>query len=188
MSASLDAQLIKRFRGGEATAFDALVLRHRQRVFRLVYRMTGDADWAEDITVEVFLEAYLSLPGFQQRSQFNTWLHRLAVNVCLEHIRHRKAKRYLTEEPLDSQHIASPGNPADAAMNRDLAQRITAAMQDLPECHRAAVVMYHLENLSCAEIAEILGISRNTVKTRIFYGTRVLRDLLRANGVLSDAG
>jgi RNA polymerase sigma-70 factor (ECF subfamily) len=186
MSISLDTKLIQRFREGEAAAFDVLVARHRQRVFNLIYRMIGDPDRAEDVTIDVFLEAYLSLSGFREESLFTSWLHRLTVNVCLEDIRRQKAKRHLPEESLECQQVASPGDLSDTVVNKELARRITSAMQFLPEGQRAAVVLFYVENLSCAEIARLLGIPRGTVKTRIFYGTRQLRDRLRADGILSS--
>ena len=186
--ADADFQLVDRFSEGDAAAFDALVERHKQRVFNLVYRMTGDREWAEEITIDVFLETYLSLPSFNKRAKFGTWLHRLAVNVCLEHIRRKKAKRQLEEVPLKEEEVAAPVSPAEIAMTNQLAEQVVRAMQTLPDVHRAAITMFYLEERSCAEIAEILGIPRNTVKTRLFYGTRTLRDQLRAKGILPQPG
>jgi len=180
----MDSNLIDRFLEGDASAFDALVERHRQRVFNLVYRITNDRDWAEDITVKVFVEVYVALPQFKKQAKFATWLHRIAVNVCLENIRRRKAKKLLREVQLEEGGLAGASDPAQGAMARDLAARVTAAMQVLPETHRAAITMFYLEQRSYAEIAEILGIPRNTAKTRIFHGTKVLRDRLRAEGIL----
>jgi len=184
----MDSEAVDRFLGGDERAFDALVQRHRQRIFDLVYRMTNDRDWAEDITVEVFVEVFRSLPKFQKKAKFGTWLHRIALNVCLENIRQRKAKKYVPEVPLEEAELASVSDPAQSAARGDSAARVMAAMQTLPEVHRAAVTMFYLEERSCAEIAEILHIPRNTAKTRIFYATRVLRDNLRAQGILPQSG
>jgi len=180
----MDSKVIDCFLAGDASAFDALVERHRQRVFNLVYRMTNDREWAEDITVEVLVEVFLSLPKFKKRAQFATWLHRVALNVCLESIRRRKSKKHLPEAPLEEAELAAVSDPAESITSNDLAARVTAAMQLLPETHRAAMTMFYLEELTCAEIAKILGIPRNTAKTRIFHGTKILRDKLRAKGIL----
>jgi RNA polymerase sigma-70 factor (ECF subfamily) len=178
------SRLVKRFCRGDKAAFDVLVAYHRQRVLELVSRMTGDREWAEELTDEVFLEAYRALPGFQHRSTFTTWLHRVAVNVCLEHLRKRRSNPGLTEVPLHDGHGAVSENPVDMAMSREQAQLITAAIDSLPEAHRTALALYYLKQLSCNEIAEILRVPRNTVKTRIFHGTRALRDKLKADGVV----
>jgi len=188
MLASPDSELVERFRSGRADAFDALFSRHRRRVFDLACRMTGDSDWAEDITVDIFLEAYLSLPRFRFQARFSTWLHRIAVNVCLEHIRRRKAQARLAQESADNCEHPSAVDPSDIAMSRELAERITAALQALPDVHRVTIMMFYLEQRTCAEIARMLNIPRGTVKTRIFYGTRMLRDRLTAEGILSDGG
>jgi len=184
---STDSRLIESFRKGDAAAFDALVERHKQRVFNLLYRMTGDRERAEDITVDVFLETYFSLPGFKQKAKFTTWLHRLAVNVCLEHLRRKKAKRQLEETSLEEGEAKAVSSPAELVITKELAERIIGAIQVLPETHRAAITMFYLEGRSCAEIAEILDIPRNTVKTRIFYATRVLRDRLQDEGIISSS-
>jgi RNA polymerase sigma factor (sigma-70 family) len=185
---SVDTQLIDRFRAGDDAAFDELVQHHKQRIFTLIYRMTGDRDWSEDITVEVFLEAFSSLPRFRQDAKFATWLHRLAVNVCLEQLRLKKAKRQVLETSLgEIQQLESP-NPAQAMLQRELADQVLGAMQILPEAHRAAMALFYLEERSCAEIAEILSLPRGTVKSRIYHATRQLRDKLRADGILPVAG
>ena len=89
---------------------------------------------------------------------------------------------------MEKYEAPASADPAEIAMNRDLAQRIVQAMQALPEAQRLAVIMYYLEERTCAEIAEILRIPRNTAKTRVFYGTQVLRDRLRVEGVLFSSG
>ena len=183
----MDSEAVDRFLGGDERAFDALVQRHRQRIFDLVYRMTNDRDWAEDITVDVLVEVFRSLPKFQKRAKFSTWLHRVALNVCLQSIRQRKARKYLAEVPLEEAELAAVPDPAQSAGGDDSTTRVMAAMQTLPEVHRAAVTMFYLEERSCAEIAEILNIPRNTAKTRIFYATRVLRDNLRAQGIIPQS-
>lgn len=177
------ARLVERFYQGDRTAFDDLFRRHRQRVFDLVLRMTGDPDLANDITIDVFVEAYRTLPTFRGRSSFATWLHRVAVNVCLEHL--RRARNRLTEVPL-SEDAASPAeSPAEVAVTNELVAQITEAIGSLPSPHRITVELFYLEGMSCREIAARLGIPRNTVKTRLFYATRALRaKLMPESGLL----
>jgi RNA polymerase sigma-70 factor (ECF subfamily) len=185
-AANPDIKLIERSRAGDRDAFDVIVARHKKRIFNLLYRMTGDREWAEEITLEVFLEAHCALHGFKHEAKFYTWLHRIAINVCLEHMRSRKAQPQWAEVPFEEWRDQIIPAPAEQAMDRCLAEQITSVMLALPEAQRAALVMFYLEERNCAEIAEILSIPRSTVKTRIFYGTRALRDKLREAGIVPE--
>jgi len=174
-----DAALVARAQQGDARAFDTLVFRHRSRIYRLAYGMTRDREAAEDVTVEAFCEAYRAIGRFEPRAKFTTWLHRVAVNVCLEHLRRKRAKHLLVEVELDPS-IPASDDTSELVLTRDLACRAMQAIAELPETHRVPISMFYLEQLSCTEIARSLNIPRNTVKTRIFYGTRVVRDRLDA--------
>lgn len=182
----VSSRLAERFCRGDKAAFDALVSRHRSRVFHLVHRMTRDHEWAEEITDEIFLEMHRSLPSFKHQSSFSTWLHRVAVNVCLEHLRKARSESRLTEVPLHDDHGDVSANPIEVAMNRESAQRIADAMESLSEPHRTTVMLFYLKQLSCAEIAQVLRVPRGTVKTRLFYATRTLRDRLRAEETCAE--
>ncbi len=112
------ARLVERFCQGDKAAFDALVACHRQRVYAVVHRMTRDHERAEDITDEVFLEAYRCLPSFRYQSNFSTWLHRVAVNVCLERLRSEKGKRRMAEVPLRGDDGIPLVDPVEMAMSK----------------------------------------------------------------------
>ena len=179
------ARLVERFCQGDKAAFDALVACHRQRVYTLVHRMTRDHERAEEITDEVFMETYRVLPSFRYQSNFSTWLHRVAINVCLEHLWSEKAKQRMAEVPLRGDDGTSLVDPVEMAMSRENARRIAEAIESLAEPQRTTVMLYYLKQLTCAEIAGVLGVPRNTVKTRLFHGTRALRDKLRAEGIVA---
>lgn len=179
------ARLVERFCRGDEAAFDALVACHRPRVYVLVHRMTRDHERAEEITDEVFMEAYRALPSFRYQSSFSTWLHRVAVNVCLEQLRREKARRGMAEVPLRADDECYLVDPVEMALSRENARLIAEAIESLEGPQRMTVMLYYLKQLTCAEIAGVLGIPRNTVKTRLFHGTRVLRDRLVANGVVA---
>ena len=182
----VDSKLVARSLSGDSQAFDALVARHRQHVYALACQMTGDREWAEDITVEVFVEVYQSLSMFEERSRFSTWLRRISVNVCLEHIRRSKAKRQIKECPLEVEEIASATDPAEVVISRELSQRIGAAIEALSPAHRAAVALFYVDGLSYDEIGKMLGIPRNTARSRVFHGTRALRDQLQSQGIIES--
>jgi len=183
-----DARLVRRFLDGDAQAFDELVARHRRHIYNLAYQMTADREWAEDIAADVLLEAYQSLPRFQGRSSFSSWLYRITVNVCLEHVRRRKASRRVREVPLEGNELASGVDVVEVVMTRAVAEKITRAIWALPPAQRAATVMYHVEGRSYDEIGRILGVPRNTARSRVFHGTRLLRRKLESDGLILPVG
>ncbi len=177
-----DAALVVLACAGDRSAFDALVMRHRSYVFSLAYRLCGDREAAEDICVEAFCEAYRALPRFRPdpHAKFLTWLHRVATNVCLEHLRQQRTRqRYLPEAPIPEE-APSAADVCEQALNNTSAAEVQRAIQTLPEPQMLAVRLFYLEGHSCAEIAAQLHVPRNTVKTRLFYGTRALREILAA--------
>ncbi len=186
-ASDIDLRLIERFARGEEAAFDALVARHRRVIHNLVHHMVGDREAAEDVTLEVFLQAYLSLPSFGRRAKFSTWLHRIAVNVCLQHLRQPRLRWQAAEVPLGEDHVLLAEDAAELVLRHETTALVVAAMQELPETQRAAVILYHLQDRDFLEIAEILGIPAGTAKTRVFHGTRMLREKLRALGVLPSS-
>ena len=182
-----DAALIGRFVQGDPSAFDALVARHRARVYGLAYRMTRDSEAAEDITVETFCEAFRGLPRFRPEAKFSTWLHRIAVNVSLEHLRQVGRKRQLEEVPLEDD-LPAATDTAETALTHELARRILQVVQELPQAQQEAIRRFYFEQQSCAEIAQALQVPRNTVKTRIFHGIQALRARLEAEAPVRSNG
>ncbi len=173
-----DAALVTRVREGDRSAFDELVTRHRSYIYNLASRLCGDAEAAEDACVEAFCEAYRALPRFRPQAKFRTWLHRVAVNVCLEYLRETRARERHFPEAALLESVATGQDTCDLALGRLQVNEVKQAIEALPEAQRLAVSLFYLQDLSCAEIAQVLQIPRNTVKTRLFYGTRALRALL----------
>lgn len=186
-ASDIDLRLVERFARGEEAAFDALVARHRRVIHNLVYHMVGDREAAEDVTLEVFLQAYLSLPSFRRKAKFSTWLHSIAVNVCLQYLRQPRLRRRAAEMPLGEEHVLISEDALEPVLRQETAALVVAAMQQLPRTQRAAVILYHLQDRDLPEVAEILGIPAGTAKTRIFHGTRMLREKLRALGILPSS-
>jgi RNA polymerase sigma-70 factor (ECF subfamily) len=163
---------------GDASAFDVLVVRHQKSVQRVCYRFTGNSEDAADLTQEVFVKAYRSLPKFRGTSAFSTWLYRIAVNACLSF----KASRKNRVEEWDEDHdIAAEGPSAEESLDAALnAETVRAALDTLPEKQRVTVIMKVLEERTHAEVAEILGSNVGTVKANLFFAIRNLRKQLAA--------
>jgi RNA polymerase sigma-70 factor (ECF subfamily) len=176
-----DHPLIQRFLAGEEAAFEGLVERYYQRIDRLAQHVVRHPTVAEDITQEVFLRAYRAIPRFRGEASFYSWLYRIAINLCLNHLRRQANRLSLAAEPEDAAVAADPSSLLEAQEQERLVRR---AIDALPPHYRIAVILRDLEGLSYQEIADILGIPLGTVKSRINFGKRLLREKLR--GVLDD--
>lgn len=180
-----DASLVDRACAGDGSAFDALVRRYHGYVFGLAYRLCGNRETAEDVCVEAFCEAYRGLPRFRPQAAFRAWLHRVALNVCLEHLRQeRTQRRYLPEAEL-ADDLSDAADTCELALTNARAEQVQQAIEALPEHQKLTICLFYLEERSCAEIAQLLHVPRNTVKTRLFYGTRALRHLLDERPIMA---
>jgi RNA polymerase sigma-70 factor, ECF subfamily len=168
-----DEELVRLFLGGDRSAFGTLVERHERRVYNLAYRMLGRPEDADDATQEVFVICLRKLGGFQGRSAFSTWLHRVALNVCYEALRKRSRERV-----VDQDEIEPPPDPdhADAAV---AAADVHRALQLVPDEFRAVLVLHDLQGMPYEEIAEALGAPVGTVKSRLHRGRVALGRVLR---------
>ena len=173
-----DDALVQQARKGDAEAFRVLVERHSAKVFRLAWRITGDETAAEDAVQETFLRAYRSLHRFDSRSQFGTWLHRIAANTAIETM--RKARRFQSEttpgdpEPLPS---SEPG-PERAALSQEVQRSVQTALGELSPMERTAFVLRHFEGRPISEICRHLGLRESAGKQAIFRAVRKLRRAL----------
>ncbi len=173
-----DERLVLQFLAGRREAVGDLFRRHRDGVFRIAYRFTGNRDDALEITQDVFMKLIEHLGGFRQGSRFSTWLYRVSVNQTLDFLR-RRAR--LAAAPLSAPPgggAAGAADPARSAERAELRERLKAALGKLSEKHRTAVVLHGVEQLSYKEIAEITGVSTGTVMSRLFYARKRLAELL----------
>jgi RNA polymerase sigma-70 factor (ECF subfamily) len=179
-----DATLVERVRGGEPAAFEPLVEKYRQRVFRLAYNVLRSQEDAWDAAQEAFIKAYQALPSFRGQSAFYTWLFRIAMNVAHDKARQRGAAgrafgtERVTEEEWERT-MPDPGEePDDAAARAEERSRITRALDALPERQRAIIMLSDLEGLSYREIADVLKIPMGTVMSRLHNARKRLRAVL----------
>ncbi len=158
-------------------SWDEVVRVHSPRVYRLAYRLTGNAHDAEDLTQDVFVRVFRSLADYTPGT-FEGWLHRITTNLFLDRVR-RKARIRFDALPDDAERVAGrEPSPETAYSDRHLDGEIQAALQSLPADFRTAVVLCDLEQLSYEEIAATLGIKLGTVRSRIHRGRSMLREAL----------
>jgi RNA polymerase sigma-70 factor (ECF subfamily) len=180
-----DAEAVARVRTGDPDAFRLLVERHTNAVYRLACRMTGNAHDAEDVVQETFLRAFKRLDDFEARSQFGSWLHRIAANCSYDLLRARardQARRHAPESDEDAplEHsVPSPApGPERLAAGSELRRRVQAAMLRMSALERSAFTLRHLEGCSIAEIEAALGLDTSAAKQSIFRAVRKVRQVL----------
>ena len=159
---------------GDRSAARALYDAHVERVHRIAYRLCGDADMAEDLTQDVFIQLFRKLDQFRGESSFSTWVHRVALTVSLNAM--RKVKRFRARETEIDEAVHF--EQAEGEIEPDLRDRLKAAIDALPDGIRAALVMHTIEGYSHSEIGEALGIAEGTSKARVFDARARLKKAL----------
>ncbi len=182
-----DRFLVERCRASDDAAFGEVVARYKAKIYNYLYRMTGSAEDAEDLTQEVFLRMYTSLDSFRGQSSLSTWLFRIAGNLCVD--RFRRAKRRTPLFSLDAPQGDGDGAAHEVAdetyaphtllENAELADQIQAGLSRLPDKLRTALLLHDIEGLPYEQIAEIANCPLGTVKSRLFNARRLLREHLR---------
>ncbi|SDS87934.1 RNA polymerase, sigma subunit, ECF family [Nocardioides scoriae] len=180
-----DHELLRAHVAGDGGAFGVLVTRHRDRLWAVALRTTGDREEAADALQEALVNAHRRAAGFRGDAAVTTWLHRVVVNACLDRMRRAQVRR---ADPLpdDVEHRArlsptgaTPEDPAAAAVDHERRDRVLAALSTLPHEQRAALVLVDMEGFPVAEAAEILEVPIGTVKSRCSRGRARLAELLR---------
>lgn len=183
---SIEIEFIEKLRIGEAEAFDALVLRYSADIYAVLFRLTGDAEEASDLTQETFLSALKAIKKFRGEADLKTWLVRIAINESRNRFRWWKRRRREKTVSLDApvgeteqafgETVSSGGaNPEETVLRRERERQLTKALSDLPGIFREAVVLCDVEGMSYEEIATALQVNIGTVKSRIARGRQDLR-------------
>ena len=170
--------LVERCRAGDLAAFETIYRAHAGRLYSVACRVLGNPTDAEDLLQEIFLAAHRKLETFRGESALGTWLYRLAMNLCLDHLRSRATRSGQLTDALDEEY------GLDDSGSRRLAERTVArmdlerAMAQLPEGCRTAFVLHDVEGLEHREIADILGIAEGTSKSQVHKARMRLRAML----------
>lgn len=180
-----DANWVKKAQKGDSTAFEQLVLAHQNQIYRLCFRMLGNAEDAADMTQETFLKAWRNLDRFQGDAAFSTWLYRLASNCCLDFLRSQKRRPTvsMTAEDDDGEEQTievadDSATPEEELLLKEERSEIARAMASLDEEQRQILSLRVVNDLSYTEIAEILDIKEGTVKSRLARARENLRKKL----------
>jgi RNA polymerase sigma factor (sigma-70 family) len=178
-----EKDLVRRAQARDLDAYAELMQRYQRRIYALIYNMTGNNEDTEDLIQEVFLKAYSALEKFQGKSSFYTWVYRIAVNRTINFVKKRKKRQAASLNDVDSGverdeayvELSSRSTPFRDARNTEIFEKLNAALQKLSEKHRTVVVMHDIEGIPHDRIAEIIGVSSGTVRSRLFYARRQLQ-------------
>jgi RNA polymerase sigma-70 factor (ECF subfamily) len=188
-----DDELVQRARARDMGAFEALVDRHEEKIYRLAMRFVRNETDAREILQETFLSAWRNLDGFQGKAQFASWLYRVAVNAALMQLRSQRrhpqvAVDEMTPEALgEAARVAGPGlgagddwskRPDEQFQSDELRRQIQSAVDALPESQRAVFLLRDVDGLSTEETGELLGLTVPTVKTRLHRARLALREAI----------
>ncbi len=175
-----DTLLVNRLKKGERKAFDELVNKYKKRIYYLAYSLTNNHADALDLSQEAFIKVYKSIHRFRGRSSFYTWLYRITVNICLNHLKKKaKRKEISFDERIEVAQVDWWSNPKKALENKELQENLTRAIDSLPPQQKTVFTLRHLEGLSHKEIASILGCSIGSVKANLFQALQKLRNRLK---------
>jgi len=178
--------LIERCKRGELAAFNDLVRKYEKQVYNFSYRLTGNYDDANDVSQDAFLRAFNAIASFRGDASFSTWLFRITTNVFLDERKRTKAHPqsslddYLElDESSVARQIEDPNPTPDLLLEeRERAQLLQNAIGSLPEYQRAMVILYHKEQKSYEEIADVMNLPIGTVKSRLNRARLALKEKL----------
>ena len=190
-----DGDLVERARTGDRDAFEELVRRHQQRVYRTLLAVTGNREDAEDLAQTTFLKAFEHLGEFHGTAKFSTWLTRIAVNEGLQRLRARKPEVSLDDAGPDGDEEFRPRQlrawnetPEQALTRSEIRAVVEEELMHLPEKYRMVVMLRDLEEMTTEETARALGLGVAVVKTRLLRGRLMLRERLASRFAAPGGG
>ena len=179
-----DEQIVQKVLTGQTALFEVLMRRHNERVYRAARAIVKEENEAEDVMQQAYVNAYSHLRQFDGRSQFSTWLVRIAIHEALA--RARRRARYINMDPQQTSgltsmaSIASPPDPERLAFSRELGALMESAIDGLPDGAREVFILRKVEGMSTEEVAAALDVSEAVVKTRLSRARATLRRELSA--------
>ena len=193
MTREQEAAIVRKVLGGDANAFETLVLEYEKNVYNIALRMTGNSEDAADMTQEAFIKAYNSLQSFRGDSKFSVWLYRIVSNVCLDFLRskNRRPTVSLSVEDDDGEDaqldVADESQSPELLLDRKLTRdSVRRGLDSLPPDYRQILLLREIQGLSYDEIAQALSLEVGTVKSRIFRARKRLCIFLIDDGNISD--
>ena len=174
-----DINLVQECLAGNTKAFESLIDKYQKKIFNIVYRMVDNYNDAEDITQSVFIKVYEKLKSFNPKFKFFSWLYRITMNESLNYLNQRKR---VTE--LNTEFLVSEKSPEKEYEKLELSEQIQDAIMEIDLEGRVLILLKHLEGFSYREMAYILDLSEQKVKSRLFSARQELKNVLIKRGIV----
>lgn len=176
-------QIIQKARDGDMEAFAEIVKVYQNRIYNLALKMLKGSEDAQDATQDIFLKIYTNLRDYREESQFSTWVYRISLNTCLDKLRQKKRERkQFNSKPMDEMKEISIGEEVRALEEiietNELKRAMIHAIEELPAKYQTVLLLYHQQECSYQEIADILDIPIQTVGTQLYRAKGLLRKKL----------
>ena len=181
--ADADFAIVKQVQAGNVSAFDHLIRKYRERVYGVVYNLTANREDAADLTQDAFIKAFQSINRFQGHCSFFTWLYKIAINTTLSHLRKNRLRSFFSLEKIHEdgtnaqileQLTDKKGADRDTYL-KELQEKLNEALLKLSIPHRTVITFFEIDGLSHSEIAEVMGCSEGTVRSRLHYAKQFLQ-------------
>lgn len=185
-----DRELVERVQAGDEAAFKELFERYHRRAFAVAFGVVKNKQDALDIVQDGFIKVHRHIGNFQGSSSFYTWLYRIVMNLSIDHVRRNKKGKDLDYDDKvrrDSGDIAGDGtllpsildgNPRKTVLRKELSEAIQAALDELPEYHRAVILLREVEGLSYEEMSKVLDVPKGTIMSRLFHARKKMQAAL----------
>jgi RNA polymerase sigma-70 factor (ECF subfamily) len=170
-----DSDLVERYLGGDMTAFDELMIRYERQIYRVCYRFVDNREDAMDLAQEVFIKAFEHLATFRRESSLKTWLYRIAMNHCINHVK-KHSQEFVEVTETTARIAPSVHGQMEEREERDQFRQL---VKQLPPKQKAILELRINEQLSYEEIAKISGRSVSTIKASVFFALEKLRKLVK---------
>jgi RNA polymerase sigma-70 factor, ECF subfamily len=178
-----DEALVTRARARDGAAFELLMRRHNQRIYRVVRSILRDPDEIEDVIQQAYMQAFLHLDQFGGAARWSTWVCRIAINEALARLRQRGrfvSMDAASEEAMEDFENVSSGDPERAAAGREFGHMVEQAIDGLPEIYRSVLIMREVEGMSTIEAAAVLDVEPEVIKTRLHRARASLRTAIES--------
>ncbi|MBC7189746.1 sigma-70 family RNA polymerase sigma factor [Candidatus Aerophobetes bacterium] len=183
-----DSVLLEKSKKGDEESFRKLVEKYQSKVYSIAFAMVKNKTEAEDIMQDIFIKVYRSLGNFKGKSKFYTWLYRITINTCINHLNHNKKtntislsspenrEKYQDQIIKTSLFLEDSKSPFEILQNRELEEKIKLAIESLPLELKQVFLLREIDDLSYKEMAKILNCSEGTIKSRLFRARDKLRE------------
>ena len=196
-SSDHDAALVRAIQAGDMAAFDQLVVKHKDKLFNMVYWFLGDYQEANDCAQDTFIKVFKSLKKFRFESSFSTWLYRIAINTCKNRFKSSAYRWKKKTVPLENPESSEQDNrsyeiqndspsPANELEKKERLMMIQKAINALPEEQNRVIVLRDIQGLSYQEIADVTGLNLGTVKSRLARARMELRNKLNRTQIFAE--